>query len=180
MVNITDAIKHAVCSQAERIQRIKAAALKLLPTEKYVCMSPDGKAMRPGGPTKEEHAAGCRMTKVSYEKVIAHISPRHPEWGRYQSARRQASLLLTARLLLKLGGESLPDLSCVRRALKDGRLNRHSNSSRARSLTFAAWRYLRKLENRLRRAPEKFSVVEGWIAGRERPAGESAKEKANV
>lgn len=180
MVIITDAIKHAVGNQADRIQRIKAAALRVQPTEKYVCMSPDGETTRPGRPTKEEYAAGCRMTKVSDEKVIEHISPRHPEWQRYQAARRQASLLLTARLLLKLGGESLPDLSFVRRALKEGRLTRHANSRRAKSLSFAALRYLCKLDNRLQRAPEKFGAVEAWLAGRQQTGGEPVKEEVDV
>ena len=180
MVNITDAIKHAVCSQAERIQRIKAAALKVQPAEKYVYVSPDGKITQQRRPTKEEYLTGWRMTAVSYDKVIEHISPRHPQWQLYQAARRRASLLLTARLLLKLGGESVPDISVVRRALKEGRLNRHASNRGSRSLSFAAFRYLRKLDNRLQRAPEKFSGVEAWLAARDKTCAAPLKEGVNV
>ena len=180
MANINDAIKYAVRSEADRIQRIKAAALKMQTAEKYVCTSPDEKITRPGRPTKAEYEAGWRIRKVPYEKVIQHISPRHPEWPRYQAARRQASLLLTARLLLKLGGESLPALSVVRRALKEGSLASHAHRGRARSLSYAAWRYLRKLDNRLQRAPEKFRTVDAWLLGAQHTGRQPGKEQVNV
>jgi hypothetical protein len=89
------------------------------------------------------------------------------------------SLLLTARLLLKLGGESLPELRAVREALKEGRLDRHASCRRSRSLTFAALRYLRKLDNRLQRVPDKFSAVKAWVAGRQL-AAEPEKERVNA
>ena len=91
MANINDVIKYAVRSEADRIQRIKAAALKMQTMETYVCTSPDEKTARPGRPTKAEYEAGWRLRKVPYEKVIQHISPRHPDWERYQAARRQVS-----------------------------------------------------------------------------------------
>jgi hypothetical protein len=179
MVSITDAIKHAVCIHAEQISRIKAAAFETQPMVKYVYTSPDGKTTRQKRATKDEYAAGWRMTKVSYDRVVRHISPRHPDWQHYRALRRQVSLLLTARLLLKLGAESLPDLCAVREALKEGRLDRHASSRRSRSLTFAAWRYLRKLDKRLQRVPDKFSAVEAWVAGRQL-AAEPEKEGINA
>ena len=180
MANINDVIKYAVRSEAGRIQRIKAAALKMQTMETYVCTSPDEKTARPGRPTKAEYEAGWRLRKVPYEKVIQHISPRHPDWQRYQAARRQASLLLTARLLLKLGGESVPDLVVVRRALKEGGLASHARNVRARTLSYAAWRYLRKLDNRLQRCPEKFRTVEEWLLGQQHTGREPGKEQVNV
>jgi hypothetical protein len=165
MATIIDVIKHAVCMQSEQIRQIKSAALKIKPAKMTVYVSPDGKTTQTGRPRVEEYAAGWRMTQVEYDRVIEHISPRHSQWPRYQAARRQASLLLTARLLLKLGGESVPELPIVRRALQEGRLSRHASGKRARSLSFAAWRYLRKLDNRLQRRPEKFSAVDSWANG---------------
>jgi hypothetical protein len=177
MVTITDAIKHAIGSAAKEIQHLKTSALKVQRVKSHVYASPDGKTTRKQRPTKEEYSAGWRMIEVDFDRVIEHISPRHPDWRRYQAARRRASLLLTARIILKLGGESVPDLSVVRRGLKDGRLTSHASPRRARSLTFAAWRYLRKLANRLERAPDKFSVVEAWVVTRRQTEAEPRKEE---
>jgi hypothetical protein len=174
MVTITDAIKHAVAARAGEIHRIKSDALLIQELEELVCVSPDGKTLRKGRPTREEYAAGWRMAGRKLEKVVSHISPRHPSWGRYKSAKRQASLLLTARLLLKLGGGSVPDLSQVRREVRKEDLNHHARRRAYRSVVNAAFRYLRKLDNRLRRAPDRFAVVETWLAAR------TPAESANV
>jgi hypothetical protein len=180
MVTITDAILHAICYQAEQIHRIKAAATKIEQIERYVYVSPDGAIAQSGQSTKELQIAGWRMTQVMDERIIEHISPRHCEWQRYRAARRQASLLLTARLILKLGGESIPELGVVRRALTEGRLANHARRGCARSLVFAAWHYLRKVENRLHRAPERFSAVEEWLTSRQLPDPSLATEQANA
>ena len=180
MVTITDAIKHSIAVRAKEIHAIKVAALKTQSAEEYVCVSPDGKIAGKRRPTKEEYAAGWRMSQREYDKVIEHISPRHPQWRRYQAAKRQASLLLSARLLLRLGGEAVPEVVAVRRALKEGRLTMHARPRHARSAAFAALRYLRKLDNRLHRAPERFAAVEESIALRQHRDAASIKENANV
>jgi hypothetical protein len=64
-------------------------------------------------------------------------------------------------LILKLGGGGVPDLRAVRSAIKEGKLSHHAHRSKVRSLCFKAYRYLRKLTNRLDRAPERFGQVEG-------------------
>lgn len=98
----------------------------------------------------------------------APFGPRHPDWAAYRAAKRRASLLLTARLLLKVGGEATPSREDVDAALAAGRLSHHARAGRAsRGLAFAALRSLRKLEHRLERHPERFAPVGAWLAARE-------------
>jgi hypothetical protein len=174
MVTITDVIKHSVRAQSERIRRLKENALKLQPLEKSVYVSADGKTTLERRPTPEDGPQGWQVAVVKFDKVIEHMSPRHPDWTRYRAAKRQASLLLTARLIVKLGSESLPPHSALRQALKENRLQSHAGRRRARQLCFAAWRYLRKLQNRLERLPEKYAVLEGAMTGRSVEDGEEA------
>jgi hypothetical protein len=154
MVTITEAIQYFVREQSRRIHEIKTAAITREPMEKFAYVSPDGKTV-----SLNREGDGWKMQKVVYEKITGHISPRHSDWRAYQSARNLASMLLTARLILKLGGGDVPPLVEVREALREGRLAHHARRGRARSLAFKAHRYLRKVSNRLNRAPERFNHV---------------------
>ena len=164
MVSITDVIKCQVAMQSQEIHRLKDATLEIQAVEKYVYFSADKKAMCNTRPTPAEMAAGWKLEKVSHQQVLRHISPKHPDWNRYCAAKRRASLLLTARLLLKLDTGAVPELSIVRKQL----LQNHARRGQARSLCFAAYRHLRKLNNRLERAPEKFRYVSQWLQNQNR------------
>jgi hypothetical protein len=180
MVSITDAIKCQVAMQSQEIHRLKAAALETRAVKKYLYISADGKTMRSKRPAPEEVDAGWKLEKITCQQVLRHISPKHPDWNRYRSAKRRASLLLTARLLLKFGAGAVPELSIVRKQLSAPSLQNHARRGQARSLCFAAYRYLRKLSNRLERAPEKFSYVNEWLQNQtDASAGLSAKETHN-
>lgn len=155
MVTITEVIQHFVREQSQKIHEIKTTAITRQPMEKFAYLSSDGKTISDQRP----EADGWKMQKVIYEKITGHISPRHPDWQAYQSARNLASMLLTARLMLKLGGDDVPEISAVRNALREGRLAHHARRGHARSLVFKAYRYLRKINNRLNRAPERFNNI---------------------
>ena len=154
MVTITEAIQHCVREQSQKIHEIKTAAITRQPMEKFAYLSPDGKTI-----SNHREADGWKMQKVIYEKITGHISPRHLDWQAYQSARNLASMLLTARLILKLGSGDVPEIGAVRNALREGRLAHHARRGHARSLVFKAYRYLRKVSNRLNRAPERFNHI---------------------
>jgi hypothetical protein len=152
MVTITQVIQHLVGEQSRKIYEIKTAAITRQPMEKFAYVSPDGKTI-----SDHREGDGWKMQKVVYEKITGHISPRHPGWQAYQSARNFASLLLTARLILKIGNDDVPEISALRQALREGRLSHHAHRGHARSLAFKAYRFLRKISNRLNRAPERFN-----------------------
>lgn len=162
MVSITQTVQYLIQQQSKRIRTIKMDAITRQTLERYVYVSPDGESQSDERPDKEEFAAGWKMEKVTCEKIIGHIAPKHPSWPKYQAMRQHASVLLTARLLLKEGRGEPPDLSAVRRALSEGRLAHHARRGRARGLCYRALRYLRKLNNRLQRAPELLKEVELW------------------
>jgi hypothetical protein len=166
MVTITDVIQCQVAMQSQEIHRIKADALEIRSVEQYYYLSPDGKtrylilwSQGTQSPNAEGMGAGWKVEKVVRQEVVRHISPKHPQWGRYRAAQRRASLLLTARLLLKCGGEAVPEMAVIRHQLAKQALHNHARRGQARSVCFAAYRYLRKLNNRLQRAPEKFADV---------------------
>jgi hypothetical protein len=163
MVTITDVIKYQVAMQSQEIYRLKATALETQPIEKYQYISSDGKTKLDKRPEPTLAAEGWKMEKIIVERVVQHISPKHPSWQRYLAAKHRASLLLTARLLLKLGSGEVPDLPSIRQMLLNPHLCSHAHRGQARSLCFSAYRYLRKMNNRLNRAPEKFNAVREGI-----------------
>jgi hypothetical protein len=180
MVSITDVIKCQVAMQSQEIHRLKAAALETRTVEKYLYISADKKTMRSTRPTPAEMDAGWKWEKVKYQQVLRHISPKHPDWNRYRALKHRASLLLTARLLLKYGAGTVPDLATVREELSKQILQNHARRGQARSICFAAYRYLRKLNNRLERAPERFSYVSEYMQNQANTStGLSEKEKSN-
>jgi hypothetical protein len=101
---------------------------------------------------------------VKFERVEAHISPRHERWREYRYLKHRATLLLAARLLLKANRGAVPDKREIRLYLATGIFRSHARTSAAqKALAHSAYRYLRKLENRLSKQPERFQVVESWV-----------------
>ena len=135
--------------------------------EKVAYMSPDGKSFVDHRRAKFAKPAGWKLAKVEYERVTGFMSPRHPRWTEYLHARHRVSLLLTVRLILKLGEGSVPPFEDVVRTLGQGRLGHHVSGRCERRMCTDAYRYLRKLSNRLERLPKKFAPAAQWITERE-------------
>src|SRR5262249_16346377 len=162
MVTLTHAIRYAIAQQARAIHDLKTSARVVEPYEKYGYLSPDGKCFstrRPSDPEK----ADWKLSKVKGEKVTAHMSRKSAQWQQYRAARRRASLLLTARLILKCGGEAVPSIQELRAALRSGGISHHARRGCSNRLAFKAYRYLRKLANRLERKPGAFAEAETEI-----------------
>ena len=163
MVTIAGVFKYMVKKQSEDIHKLKLDSVIHETVEKYAYISPDGKQFKNRLPSESEIAAGWKWGKIKFVKLVGHISPKHPQWKSYAVAKHRASLLLTARQILKLNQDSVPEIKFVRDALKQGLLTNHSKRGNERSLCFKAFRYLRKLNNRLVKAPERFDDVVKWI-----------------
>jgi hypothetical protein len=170
MATLIEILQFSVGREADAIHHLKTEAEVWETFEKYAYVSPngaDGSLVLDRQPTDEERAAGFELKKVQARKLVGHMSPKRETWRAYQTAKRRASLLLTARHLLALGDGAVPDWSAVRKALGAGRLSHHlRRGQRAPSLCGAAMRYLRELANRLERAPERFVDVDVWARER--------------
>lgn len=175
-ITITQAIQYYVRQQSDEISRMKGEGVQRETLEKIAYVSPDGKSFIDRAHAKSAKSAGWKLAKVRYERVTGFMSPRHARWREYLEKRHRASLLLTARLILKLGGESVPAFQEVAQALRHRKLRGHARRGRERRMCIDAYRYLRKLNSRLERAPEKFASVAGWLTEREseRPPARSA------
>jgi hypothetical protein len=162
MVTLTQAVQNAITKQARAIHDLKMADRVVESYQKYGYLSPDGtsfSARRPSDPEKSDWKPG----KFSGEKVVAHMSPKSARWRQYRAARSQASLLLTGRLILKCGGEAVPSIGELRIALGEGEISHHARRGCQRRLAFKAYRYLKKLANRLERRPEVFAEVQASL-----------------
>jgi hypothetical protein len=162
MVTLTEAVKFAVRKQALAIHDMKMAARVVESYDKYGYVSPDGSsisAKRPSEPEKADWKPG----KIRCEKVVAHMSPKSSRWQQYRAGQRQSSLLLTARLILKCGGDSVPSFKELQAALREGSISHHAHRRRRNQLAIKAYRYLKKLANRLERRPEAFSEAEVYL-----------------
>ena len=162
MVTLTEAVQFAVRKQALAIHDMKMAARVVESYDKYGYVSPDGSSIsskRPSDPEKADWKPG----KIKCEKVVAHMSPKSGQWRQYRAAQRRVSLLLTARLILKCGGNSVPSFKELQAALREGSISHHARRGRWNQLAFKAYRYLKKLANRLERRPEAFSEAEVYL-----------------
>jgi len=162
MVTITEAVQFAVRKQALAIHDMKMAARAVESYDKYGYVSPDGSSIsskRPSNPEKADWKPG----KIKCEKVVAHMSPKSAQWRQYRAAQCRVSLLLTARLILKCGGNSVPSFKELQAALREGSISHHARRGRRNQLAFKAYRYLKKLANRLERTPEAFSEAEVYL-----------------
>lgn len=175
-ITITQAIQHYVRQQSDEISRMKGEGVERETLETIAYVSPDGKSFIDRAHAKAAKSAGWKLAKVRYERVTGFMSPRHTRWQDYMEKRHRVSLLLTARLILKLGSESVPAFQEVAQALGQGELRDHARWGRERRMCIDAYRYLRKLNNRLERAPEKFASVAGWLTERESERAAALRE----
>ena len=111
--------------------------------------------------------SGWAYGRVKFERVESCISQRHKSWNEYRNAKRRATLLLAARLILKANEETVPDKDQIGALLAMKIFRSHARTASAqKTLAYAAYRQLRKLDNRLRNQPERFAAVETWLKER--------------
>ncbi len=102
------------------------------------------------------------------------MSPRHERWREYRNAKRRATVLLAARLILKANQGIVPAKEEIGPFVSIGIFRSHARTaSEQKGLAFATYRQLRKLENRLRKQPQRFADVAEWVRQRE---GEGSHE----
>jgi hypothetical protein len=167
MLTISDVILYQYAQVAGQIRDLKREAYQGTSHEKYAYRSPDGKTFRNDRPPEELMRAGWTYGKVKFERVTSHMRPGHPRWSLYRGLKRRATLLLAARLILKVAGGHAPEKTEVPALLAAGVFRPHARtSSRRKSLAYAACRYLRKLENRSRKHPERFARAGEWARAR--------------
>ena len=107
------------------------------------------------------------ITTEKIEHVVAHMSPRHERWRDYRNAKRRATLLLAARLILKANNGIVPAKEEMSPFIRLGIFRSHARTASAqKALALSAYRYLHKLDNRLRKQPDRFAAVEAWIKER--------------
>lgn len=164
MVTLTQIIQYYVRKQSEEIHRLKSEGLVTETLEKIAYVSPDGKSFINRGSRKHDRVKDWKLARVSYERLTGYMSPRHPQWHLYVSAKKRASLLLTARHILKLNCESIPDFRKLMIDLRTGRLSHHAHRGKTRQLVIQAYGLLRKIGNRLDHNPDKLQSVETEIA----------------
>ena len=153
---------------AAGIHQLKAEAYKSTTDEKYAYVSPDGKTFRNKRPDQALIDAGWKFTKVKFERVESCMCPRHPRWHDYRNAKRRATLLLAARLILKANDVKVPAKEEIAALLSMGIFRSHARTASAqKSLAYSSYRQLRKLDNRLRKQPDRFAAVDEWVKQRE-------------
>ena len=168
MTTITEVIVYSYAQTAAAIRYLKAEAYKSTPQEKYAYQAPDAKSFRNKRPPQELIDSGWTYCKVKFPQIESYMSPRHERWHDYQNAKRRATLLLAARLMLKANNETVPDKREIGALVSMGIFRSHARTSSAqKSLAFSSFRYLRKLNNRLRKQPQRFEALETWIEERQ-------------
>jgi hypothetical protein len=160
-------IKNAICYEysqtAERIRTLKTESYKATEDQKYAYLSPDGKTFRNHRPSDALMSAGWTYTKVKFLRVESHMSPKHKVWREYRNAKRRATLLLAARMILKNSAETVPEKNEISSLVCIGIFRCQARkSSEQKSLAYSSYRLLRKLNNRLKNQPERFTQVDEW------------------
>jgi hypothetical protein len=85
----------------------------------------------------------------------------------YRNAKRRATLLLAARLILKANNRMVPAKDEMSPLIRMGIFRSHARTASAqKALALSAYRYLPKLDNRLQKQPGRFAAVEAWIKER--------------
>ena len=163
-------IKNAICYQyaqtAEKIRHLKTETYKATEHEKYAYRSPDGKTFRNRRPSEALISAGWTYTKVRVERIESHMSPKHKLWRQYREAKRRATLLLAARMILKNSAETVPEKNEISSLVCMGIFHCQARtSSEQKSLGYSSYRLLRKLDNRVKNQPERLSQVDEWTRG---------------
>ena len=168
MTTINEVIVYLYAQTAAAIHQLKTDAYKSTTDEKYAYRSPDGKTFRNKRPDQQLMDAGWTFTKVKFQRVESYMSPRHERWQEYQNAKRRATVLLAMRLILKAKDGIVPDKQEVAALLSMGIFRSQARTMSAqKSLAYASYRRLRKLENRLRNQPERVAGVQAWVKRRE-------------
>ena len=158
---INEVIVYSYRQTAATIHQLKTDAYKSTTDEKWAYRSPDAKTFRNKRPDQQLMDAGWIFTKVKFQRVESCMSPRHERWQEYQNAKRQATIALAMRLILKASDGIVPEKQEISALLSMGIFRSHARTTSAqKSLAYAAYRRLRKLENRLRSHPERFAGVE--------------------
>ncbi len=164
MVTLVNIIQFAIKQQAMRIHEIKFAELVEEEVTVLAYVSPDGTSFRIKRPKDPNQAALWTRKQVTYIRKTGHLTPKNPRWAEYQIAKRWVSVLLTARHLLKIGNGDALERDAFFQALQSGQLRHHVRKTQhPRQIAMKAHRLLRKLKNRLERAPERFAEVEAWM-----------------
>jgi len=141
---------------SEAIRQLKVSAYKTVTDEKYGC------------PPSEPLLPPYAPRKYNVERVVSWMSPRHERWQEYRNAKRRATLILAARLILKANDGIVPGKEEIGPLLSMGIFRSHARTASAqKSLAYASYRYLRKLDNRLRNQPQRFTRVAEWWRERE-------------
>jgi hypothetical protein len=150
---------------------LKAQAFKTNTEEKYALRSPDGEIFPNKCPERQLIDQGWTFARVKFQRVESHMSPRHERWQEYRNAKRRATILLAARLILKANNGIVPAKEEIGPFVSMRIFRPHARTATdQKGLAFAAYRQLRKLENRLRKQPQRFAEVESWVRQRESEA----------
>ena len=152
---------------ASQIHDLKAEARTFRIEEIYPCYR-DGYTYWDIGPGQRVTQPGWISDKMKVERLVSSMSPRHERWREYRNAKRRATILLAARLILKANNGIVPAKEEIGPFVSMGIVRSHARTaSEQKGLAFAAYRQLRKLDNRLRKQPERFADVESWLRQRE-------------
>jgi hypothetical protein len=171
MATLKEIVQFYVAREATSIHTLKTEAISWRTVEAFAYVSADGVVQSERPEAFGTPGSGWEFKKVERREQTGYINPRHPSWPAYRRAKRRASLMLTARLLLKLGAGTVPSPDAVRHARREGLLSHHAGRGRrAASHVAAAYRALRKLANRAERASERFAGVDAWVAARQTEA----------
>ena len=155
---------------ADSIHQLKTEAYKATTEEKLAYRSPDGKSFRTNRPPQYLIDAGWVYSRVKFQRVESHMSPQHERWPEYRNAKRRATLLLAARLILKANDGVVPAKEEISPLISMRLFRSHARTASVqKALAHSAYRYLRKLDNRLRKQPQRFADVSAWLAEREVP-----------
>ena len=137
------------------------------PEEIYPYLAPDGNTYWTVGPGQKVMQPGWAYTKMEVERIVSSMSPRHERWQEYRNAKRRATVLLAARLILKANNGVVPAKEEMGPFISMGIFRSHARTAtQQKGLAFAAYRQLRKLDNRLRKQPQRVAEVEIWIRQR--------------
>ena len=153
---------------AAAIRQLKASVYKSTTQEKYAYRSPDAQTFRNKRPPQSLLDAGWTYTKVKFQRIESCMSPRQTQWQEYQNLKRRATVGLAMRLILKANNGFVPEKGEIADLLSSGIFRSHARTASAqKSLAYASYRRLRKLDNRLRNQPERFADVQEWVMRRE-------------
>lgn len=177
MTTINEVVSYLYAQTAASIHQLKTEAFKSTTDEKYAYQAPDGKTFRNKRPNQALIDAGWKFTKVKFQRIESCMSPRHPRWQDYRNAKRRATLLLSARLILKANNVTVPDKEQVSTLLSMGIFRSHARTASAqKSLAYSSYRQLRKLDNRLSKQPDRFAAVNAWLRQREETEVQNAQK----